>query len=473
MVRCLAGLLLITVSAISTAQQSFPGTGAVPCSADSSSSNPLDESLASSLNWAKESLVVREGSTFENQDLSRESCSKRVLPKLKLSNVDASEISLDLERLLHQIWHIEEDLILPLDSAQKRNTPLIHLHAELDGGNDFSAWACSKLPDTLAISSSFMACLANDALDQAIELMGSDLVVDGTFGDDDDPATRRRASLDRIRDIDFHPMSERAIEALSIDEQNNRGKLFEESGDLYFMVKRAQIQYYQALLFVLGHEAAHHWFDRCSEKRSRAAEVRADAFGLLVSTTAMGEQYLSVISKEDVASLRKRRLADLLAERDEARTRLKANQYKSLSVQGMLNDPFEPDRGTDRYLTSRSYSQIRAEVSSEVGNPDAFFLRPLGELGYETMSAVYNNSGFIEYSKGDFVHPSLADRVDHLDEEYKQEILKADGILISHFRSRENLDRSIADVRLKLIGQAVQPLIQMFSDHCTAKERKP
>lgn len=162
----------------------------------------------------------------------------------------------------------------------------------------------------------------------------------------------------------------------------------------------ATVDYVKALLFLLSHEAAHHWLDHCPENGVTIfAETRADDYGLLISTSWLGDQFNFAQQQADAANFRRALIKQAKENREEAKKRFRQNSYS-----------IEPGYSfsLDRYWDEKTANETDAALEHRINRDLPPKTEPdfsLGRLGFETFVDVYEKAGLKEYLEGNSTHP--------------------------------------------------------------------
>lgn len=167
-----------------------------------------------------------------------------------------------------------------------------------------------------------------------------------------------------------HAMPSRLSPSELRDDTKKRAQA-EACGELIYYygdVRDESIALAKSLLFVIGHESYHEWFDH--HRNTSESEALADAYGVLTSSSVLGEQFM-------------RPLADLITSTDK------------ISLSEQADAPFED--------------------------------RPFGSYGYDGMIAAYQRAGLVE---GNSIHPPLAERKILLDAAFAKDVDSAKQFLL-------------------------------------------
>lgn len=224
----------------------------------------------------------------------------------------------------------------------------------------------------------------------------------------------------------------------------------------YFpFVRKADAEYTKALLFVLGHEASHHWQDGCDPENFD--ETRADLYGLLISATYFAEQFAPAFQAALKDSNRKKLIKQKLEEQRAARVRLRKNIYP----QGFDDLDADYSKSSDEVLAKKTLKQIRDSVTEdELYEPSA--REVFGQSGFETFTDIYLHGKLREYGSGDALHPPIEVRRKNLELALQRELDKADAILARRLakdptafdRALKEFDRLRAKALVQLVSSA-------------------
>jgi hypothetical protein len=353
-----------------------------------------------------------------------------------LTQSQEAALTEDLNKLLDIVWQIEMSVVRRLYVSPEHARPFPHLKVKLDSDSEMGAWACLD-KTTMQISPTLIRNMwinsVNEQISSRIELdiKSQDQLLEAI----------RLTKPPKVTYQDFVHDTENAIRGADY----NRLKLA-----AYGMAKFASIEYVKALLFLLSHEAAHHWLDHCPPYGVTIySETRADDYGLLVSSSWLGEQFNQAQLEADSANLRRTLINQAREERKAAVARLKANSYEAEP-----SFTLSPDKFSDQQIASESDAAITRRIERDLPSKSEMPFS-LGRQGFQTFVDVYEKAGLKEYLEGNSTHPSVAVRLKRLEHGYASENLKGRDILLGrlgteraiqrlvHKRGKERADREV------------------------------
>jgi hypothetical protein len=215
--------------------------------------------------------------------------------------------------------------------------------------------------------------------------------------------------------------------------------------DAWAISRNANSIYVRALLFVLAHEASHVWFDRCETPE----ETRADDYGLLVSTTWAAEQFQYTAVKAQRETARKKLITRKKEERKSAQTKLRRG----------LSPTEEDNRSELEARAGLTDNQITRSVDKELGSGELEDLaRPLGHLGFETITLVYVKAGI---TGDDASHPTFEVRQSRLEDGYRKETLEGEKIMHAMYGGKKRFELFIAQTQEKKGAEMVGSLFEL------------
>lgn len=366
-----------------------------------------------------------------------------------LSKEDEAQLTADLNNLLDLAWQIEMHVVRGLYKGPEHTRPFHHLKVSLDPEADLGAWACSD-KDTIQVSTLLIRKLWANAIHEQIkerfELeIDSESKLFATMGMPEPPDVTYQQFLDQT-------------EAVAARENYYSVKLA-----AYGVVRMATIDYVKALLFLLSHEAAHLWLDRCpSNGVSIYRETRADDYGLLISSSWLGEQFNFATQQADAANLRTKLIKQAKENREDARKRLKVNHYPP--------EPgfsFSPEKFSDEQTANESDAAIERRIYKDVPGDSANDIFSLGRQGFETFVDVYEKVGMKEYLEGNTTHPPMEVRLKRLKYGYKSENFVGKQILLNRLGTERELQKLVQKQSDERAAKMIEPLVMMLAPDIT------
>jgi hypothetical protein len=363
-------------------------------------------------------------------------CCKNASGEFAMSEAGKKTITAELNQLLDVIWNTEMRVVRKVYVTKRHEVDYPKLTAVLvDGG--FGAWACVRRESsrTILVSTGLVERVWADSLRDAVN----------------NQLPRNKKLDNEIKLLD----TVRTLPGLGINyndaiEQNAKFQeyayAFALAIDAYAISKIASRAYYRALIFILAHETAHYWFDKCEP--GSESEIKADDYGLLISTTWAGEQFEYAIKESRRQVAKRDYVLRLKEERLQSRKRLKAAARRREGLGNTDKNQLDAVAGSlqlaeDRELAKLTDKQISHEAD-ELYPRDAMELtHPLGRLGYETIVEVYKAAGFTE---SDNTHLSLQDRIDRLRRGYEVETLEGATVLKRLFNGSRGLEAVTAQI---------------------------
>jgi hypothetical protein len=361
-----------------------------------------------------------------------------------LTEAQQAELTDDLDKLLDIVWQIEVNVVRKLYTGPEHARRFSHLRAKLDPESDMGAWACF---DTNTIQISPLL----------IKNIWINSVREQTSGGFEPDIRSQEQLLDAIHlpkppDVTYQEFLDNTENAIRGEKYN--GLKMAANG----LVKLASIDYMKALLFLLSHEAAHHWLDRCPPYGvTISSETRADDYGLLISSSWLGEQFNFAQREAQAANLKRKLIRQAKEDREKAKKRLRINSYPI--------EPgfFDPDKLSDQQTAKESDAAIERRIDQDLPpKTDAPF--SLGRLGFETFVDVYEKAGLREYVEGNSTHPPMAVRLKRLEHGYASENLVGKNILLERLGTERALQRLVEKMDQKradtMLESFLTPLIQ-------------
>jgi hypothetical protein len=329
---------------------------------------------------------------------------------------EKSELKPDLDTLLSSVWDLETGLIRRVYPSDLHKSDVPHLSVRILPDSGLVAQACTPGEDqkTIQISDVLIQRLREDALQEAIVL---------------EPGPKVYPTKEKLLNelSDFHPTNLTSVDFLHETDAYQRA-VSRNVFDAWSIAKNANSIYMRALLFVLAHEASHVWFDRCETPD----ETRADDYGLLISTTWAAEQFQYAALKAQRETARKKFIAQKKQERKLAQAKLKRG----------LSPREEELRSDFEAAANLTNDQIARSVDEELGPTELEDLsRPLGHLGFETITLVYVKAGI---SGDDATHPTFEVRRSRLEDGYRRESLEGEKILHAMYGGKTRFESFMA-----------------------------
>jgi len=339
----------------------------------------------------------------------------------------------DLDALLSFVWDLETGLIRKVYPSDLHKSDVPHLSVRILSDSGLVAQACIPEEDqkTIQISDVLIQRLREDALQEAITL---------------EPGPKVFRTKEKLLSelSDFHPSNLTSDDFLHDTDAYQRA-VSRNVNDAWIIARNANSIYVRALLFVLAHEASHVWFDRCVTPE----ETRADDYGLLISTTWAAEQFQYAALKAQRETARKKFVAQKIQERKLAQTKLK---------QGLT--PSEEELRSDfEAAANLTNDQIARSVDEELGPGELEDLsRPLGHLGFETLTLVYVKAGI---TGDDAFHPTFEVRRSRLEDGYRKESLEGEKIMHAIFGGKKRFELFTAHTQEKKGVEMVGSLFEL------------
>jgi hypothetical protein len=341
----------------------------------------------------------------------------------------------DIDALLSFVWELEMNVIRKIYSSDLHKSEVPHLAVHVLTNSGPVAQACADGEDTTTIQLSDLLVkrLREESFQQAIT---------------EQPGPKPfKTEAQLLKEItNFRPLSLTAEDFLHSSEAYEQS-LNVKVLDAWSLSRIANSIYVRAVLFVLAHEASHVWFDHCQPPPD---ETRADDYGLLVSTTWAAEQFQFAVLKAQLQNSREKLIAQKQQERKEAQAKLKRGlkpderQYRAdlETIAGLTND------------------EIIRSVDEDLGANDAEDMaHPLGRLGFETFTLVYEKAGI---TGDDATHPALNVRQARLEKGYKDETLEGEKILHEMYGGKKNFKIFVEQNQQQRANEMLDPLFDIF-----------
>jgi hypothetical protein len=393
---------------------------------------------APTVSQMNEFLVIKHSLLFDRRSDSLGSKSG-----MGTKQFEPADLKPDLDELLSFIWSLETDVIPKLYPSALHTVSAPHLTVRILQNSGLAAGACALAePNTvIQVSDTLVKQLREVAVQEAIaETPGPKMFL------------TKEKLLDEI--IEFEPAQ------LTTDDVLNRTEAYERAAnrkilDAWGISQLANRIYVRALLFVLGHEAAHIWFDQCKTPD----EARADDYGLLVSTTWAAEQFQYAALKAQREKRRNQLITEKKQERKLARMKLR---------RGLTGG--QDDTPSELLATAKLTDlEIERSIDEDLGNDDLTDLaRPLGRLGFETITLVYVKAGI---TGDDATHPTFAVRKQRLEEGYRTESLEGEKIMHAIFGGKKQFDLFVAKSQTGAGDEMIGSLFELSEiDNATHSE---
>ena len=384
----------------------------------------------------------------------------------RLPRADENELTADLNQLLSAIWTIEMKFVRKTYPFKGHTRSYPQLKPRISYLPAVGAWAClDNNQRTIEISATLLQSVWRNALAEAVQSASDDaetqLNTESTF-------------LGSVKSIQLLPLTFKDIQ-----EENDSFERYANNSSLahtaWPYLRLAEIDYAKAMYFIMAHEAAHNWLDRCKAPFTKANETSADDYGLLISISLLGEQFRPVEAEADLANMRETYHQQLLDERSAARKRLRTGGYKEYRP-GSPESWLEPTKDDDQKLARQTDAAIREKAAAEFPQSDEPKMsQPLGYHGFETFVDVYKKADLREYV-GDSEHPPMEVRLARLKRGYAAEALLGAKVLRRLYGTnhayRIALRKAVQGAAESLTPDEQQCVIQMSQPHKECELRK-
>ncbi|HSY99636.1 MAG TPA: hypothetical protein VK788_09075 [Terriglobales bacterium] len=351
----------------------------------------------------------------------------------------------DLANLTKLLVSLDARVVRPLHftevSADDHFVAPFSVRVSNGGPNAFAN--CGSEP-AVEVTSQLLYALWRDALQAQLDLF--------EFDGDIDKFVSIMYGL-RPSSVSVHDVSARTVRY-----KKQFDDLIPEMGTLMrvrVMVRAASVEYIKSLLFVLGHEASHLWFDHCNGNSE--AEISADIYGLVLSTSILGEQFEpafneaqgSLMIKQSEQTWDKNHPGGCLSEAEvESRInklwdqipgkvlRIGTPEYERFSdKQDQIRVRACADRESFIGMTREAVEGIKADSAKD--SQSYLF----GRRGYRLLASVYEHAGLSESS--DPTHLAFSARSKLLSQAFEHESSEAKANLLKVFGGEQNLATTI------------------------------